>query len=639
MSRKMSKKCASEVFFSKLQQKGQPIPLFLCNNYPKEGKTKRKEEKTIAIKEISEARKKQWLKHKSVQKDSEFTKSAAYKILSTPSLVREARDAPHLLIEACFSVISKERRRVPFFFNSVQRDFIEKLSTQGPTKPYFILKGRQQGFTTLITAIQLSYAIVRSNFSGFTVADREDNAKTIFSDKAKVMLDLLPNILKPHAKLNSSQELYFDKLNSSWRIGVATPNVGRSRTLSFIHFSEIAFYRCPLGEIQMSMQEAATSDALIIYETTANGFNDAKTLWNSGSCHNLFYEWWKTDEYRSSNHEVLKTADKWLSERLKALKERGLDDDQLAWYGNKYNSYIDKNAIKQEYPCSPEEAFIVSGDSIFDKDAIGNYLSNFKENATQGRFEYEKILTPITDGEGKVISYSTTISNIKFVPDRAGFIKIAEEPYIVKADEKIVKKPYVIGADTAGTGEDYFAAKVIDNTTGKCVATLHKQRIDEDLFAEQLYCLGKYYGDALIGIEINYSRHPVNVLLDLGYTNLYSQSFTTNNPFPPQKRYGFMTTYVTRPIIISHLVTVMRENLFLETDRETLNEMCSFIRHSNGKCAGARGSHDDLVIASAIAHYIGQYYRHETEIIDTGSSVFEKSFTHSSPQDYQILEW
>ena len=528
---------------------------------------------------------------------------------------------------------------MPFFFNDVQRDFIGQLSTQGRAKPYFILKGRQQGFTTLITAIQLSHAIVKSNFSGFTVADREDNVKSIFNDKAKVMYELLPKLLKPREKLNSACELYFDRLNSSWRIGVASSNVGRSRTLSFIHFSEIAFYKCGIGELQKSIQEAATEDALVIYETTANGFNDAKSLWDSGACINLFYEWWKTKEYRTNELHYLDTTDKWLAQRLSTLKERGLLPEQLAWYAKKYTSYIDKNAIKQEYPCSPEEAFIVSGDSVFDKDAIGNYLSNFTVKATKGRFKYEKCLVPTVGNNGSLIACEQKITNVEFVPDPTGYISIVEEPFCLQKGGKTYKTPYVSGADTSGTGEDYFAAKVLDNTSGRCVATLHKQRMDEDLFAEQLYCLGKYYNTALIAVEINFSRHPVQVLMELGYENLYSQQGSSKSHGESDARYGFLTTSSSRPVIISNLVSVMREEPTLETDRTTLMEMCSFIRMPSGKCAGARGSHDDLVMASAIAHHVGRFYTHEMEIIDTGSSIFQKSFNLDSPQANQFMEW
>ena len=593
----------------------------------------------ITISQLIEKRKSLWEKEKSSDTDRELTNAIARKILSEEHLRSEVIKKPYLLIECCFCVVDKKRRTVPFFFNEVQRDFIDKIETQGRQKPYFILKGRQQGFTTLITAIQLSFAIVRKNFSGFTIADRDDNTKAIFTDKAKSMYNDLPEILKPKEKFNSVNELFFDKLNSSWRIASATSNVGRSRTLSFIHFSEVAFYKCSISDLQKSIAEAATQDALCIYETTANGFNEAKALWDNGSCHNLFYEWWKTKEYVSCEYEFLDTKDKWLRERLKILEDKGLCREQLAWYAKKYASYIDKNAIKQEYPCSPEEAFIVSGDCVFDKDAISNYLSKFNVKSTQGRFKYEKKLFPIYDDTGQMCECKGRITGIELIDDPNGFISIVEKPFSITKDGITYKKPYVIGADTAGCGEDYFTAKVLDNTNGKCVATLRVQHIDEDLFAEQLYCLGVYYNDAYIGVEINYSRHPVRVLHDLGYTNMYSQRMYTESALSPEKRYGFLTTSSTKPIIISNLVTVMRERIELETDRQTLMELSSFVRGVGGKTGAAKGSHDDLVMASAIAHYIGIDYSHKMEIIDTGEDILTQFYKNPQEQDNKFMEW
>ena len=215
-----------------------------------------------------------------------------------------------------------------------------------------------------------------------------------------------------------------------------------------------------------------------------------------------------------------------------------------------------------------------------------------------------------------------------------------EEPYSIQRKNLTYRKPYVIGADTAGSGEDYFAAKVIDNTSGKCVATLHRQKYDEDLFAEQLYCLGTYYNDAFIGVEINFSQHPANVLHKLGYENQFYQKYS-NQVFTkgPDRRYGFMTTFINKPIMISNLVTIMRENLELETDRETLKELSTYIKLPNGKSGGASGSHDDLVMASAIAHHIAQYYTHKMEIIDTGSDILERLFKSPTPQPNQFMEW
>lgn len=591
------------------------------------------------IAEMVEKRKERWQEGRGVEYDAQLVAVIANTILDSPELVAQVREKPHLLIEACFSLVDKNKRNVPFFFNDVQRDFIEQTEKLGRSKPFFVLKGRQQGFTTIITAIQLSYAIVRKNFAGFTLADRDDNTKAIFIDKAKVMYNALPERLKPHEKLNSVNEMYFDKLNSSWRVASATANVGRSRTLSFIHYSEAAMYKCSLGDLQKSIAEAAIPDALQVYETTANGFNAAKDLWDSGACHNLFYEWWKTKEYISCEYEYLDTCDQWLIDRLAVLKEKGLSREQLTWYAKKYSAYIDKAAIRQEYPCSPEEAFVSSGDCIFDRDDISNYLSTFNVASRLGRFEYKKVFKELKDDYGNVFGVEQRIEDISFIEDKNGFIFIVEEPFCEKKNGAKRVKPYVIGADTAGTGVDYFTAKVIDNTCGKCVATFRKQKIDEDLFAEQLYCLGKYYNDALLGVEINYSRHPVRVLRQLGYENLYMSKKMTTGADVPENYYGFVTSSVTRPIIISNLVSVMRENIRLETDRETLKEMTTFIKRADGKHAASDGAHDDLVMASAIAHYIGIDYEHQIKDVGNEFDALKEFFNTDIDVGGEFIDW
>ncbi len=589
----------------------------------------------ISIKEMVKKRKELWEAENDISKDQALCCAIADKILDTECLREEIKAHPELLIEACFSIVDKKRQTVPFFFNDVQGDFLSKLATLGSSKPYFILKGRQQGFTSLITALMLAYAIVRRNFSGFTLADRDDNTKAIFIDKAKSMYSSLPRRLRPTEKFNSVNELFFDKLNSSWRIASASSNVGRSRTLSFIHYSEAAFFKCPIKDLQKSIGEAATSDAICIFETTANGFNEAKELWDSGACHNLFYEWYKTKEYVSDEYEYLKSGDAWLNSRLRMLKEKGLSKQQLAWYAKKYHSYIDKSSIRQEYPCSPEEAFVSSGDSIFDKEKISSYLSSFNIKSKRGYFTYKINTSPVLLPNGEVVSYKTALTDIAFEECENGYISIVNEP---NENASGYIKPYVIGADTAGTGQDYFSAKVIDNTTSRCVATLHIKNIDEDLFAHQLYCLGKYYNTALIGVETNYSRHPVRVLYSLGYENLYSHA-KKQHFGDTHEAYGFVTSALTRPIIISNLVAIMRENLFLETDRQTLCEMTTFIKRSDGKSAAADGAHDDLVMASAIAHYIAIDYDHRAKTIDTSSGFFKQNFTLPPLQEENYMEW
>ena len=565
----------------------------------------------ITVKDIIAKRKKRWAEKQDIEFDKELVRASVVKILSTPSLQKEILDRPYHLIEIAFYIVDKKRKTVPFFFNEVQKDFLEQLELLGTSKPFFILKGRQQGFTSVITAIQLSYAIVRKNFSGFTMANQSINTLAIFNDKARSVYDRLPAELKPHEKFNSRNELFFDKLNSSWRVATATDQIGRGFTFNFVHFSEVAFYECDLSTLQAGIGEAITSDAIQVYESTANGFNQAKDLWDSGSCHNLFYEWWRSPEYRSTEYEYLETNDAWLLERIKVLKDKGCDKEQITWYCKKYDSYLDKNTIKQEYPITPTEAFISSGDCVFDKEAINNQLSlcSGLKGFKKGYFTYRKEATPISNSVGGIADVEWSIKDIQFIESADGYITLHEAPK-VKTDRNgnpISKCPYVIGGDTAGTGQDYFTAKVIDNTNGKTVATLHKQNIDEDLYAEQIYCLGMHYNEALIGLEINYSRQPIRVLQKkYNYTNLYVRERLDGVSDKALLDYGFVTTAKTKPIIIGELVEFMRNNSWAEGDVPTLKEMTTFVKKDNGKLEAIDGCHDDLVMALAIAHFISK---------------------------------
>ena len=566
----------------------------------------------MGIAEIVEKRKRIWAERHDIEYDKQFVRASARKILTTSALAEEVIKKPYLLIEVAFYIVDKERNTVPFFLNDVQRDFICQLETLGTNKPFYVLKGRQQGFTSVITAIQLSYAIVRKNFSGFTMADRTDNTMAIFNDKARVVYDRLPEELKPSEKFNSRNEMFFDKLNSSWRIATATDQVGRSRTLNFVHFSEVAFYECDLSSLQAGIGEATTAGAIVIYETTANGFNQAKTLWDSGSCHNLFYEWWRTSEYRSQEYEYLDTSDSWLKERLNVLGQMGCDKEQLTWYAKKYASYVDKTLIRQEYPITPEEAFITTGTSVFDSESVNEQIVRYRglQVAKRGWFKYKRKPRIVGDGYQTVES-GWELTDIVFEESETGYITIHSEPRVERDRDGILRKcPYVIGADPAGLGIDYFAAKVIDNTNGKTVATLHKQRMDMDLFSEQLYCIGRYYNDALIAPETNISQVPVRVLRDLGYTNIYMRERVDTMSREVVKAYGFETTRKTKPVIVEGLVQVMRENPDLECDVNTLKELLTFTRREDGTYGAIEGAHDDLVIALAIAHFCGEGYSH-----------------------------
>ena len=68
--------------------------------------------------------------------------------------------------------------------------------------------------------------------------------------------------------------------------------------------------------------------------------------------------------------------------------------------------------------------------------------------------------------------------------------------------------------------------------------------------------------------------------------------------------YGFRTDRQTRPVMIAQLVTEVRDHPENIVDRDTLEEMETFVRNENMKAEAELGAHDDCVMSLAIAHYI-----------------------------------
>ena len=296
---------------------------------------------------LIQKRKEKWEETHSIEHDKKLRQAIANEMLSDKDLRNEITEHPEKLIELVFIVVDKNQRTMPFFLNEVQHEFIETLNKA--IKDFeaglitdislLVLKGRQQGFTTVVTALQLAYSITHKNFQGFTLADKSDNSEAIFQNKAKFPYGQLPEVLKPTEKFNNRRQLLFEKINSSWAVDTATKNVGRSRTVNFFHGSECAFWADGIASVQGALGEAFTKNCIKIWESTANGYNDYQKMWDSGVHINCFYEWWKTREYRVSfrSEEMMQeflhkieTKKDWIWDRLRWLRhDKGLDAEQL----------------------------------------------------------------------------------------------------------------------------------------------------------------------------------------------------------------------------------------------------------------------------------------------------------------------
>ena len=550
---------------------------------------------------LIQKRKDKWNENRSIDYDKEFRKAVANELIKSRELLDEVRKYPEKLIELVFIVVDKDKKTMPFFLNDVQHDFINTLNQakedyeEGKITEIslLVLKGRQQGFTTLITAYQLSCSILNRNFEGYTLADKSDNAEAIFQNKAKFPYGQLPDALKPTEKFNNRKQLLFEKINSSWAVDTATKEVGRSRTVNFFHGSECAFWKDGISPIQGALGEALTKNCIKIYESTANGYNDYQKMWDSGVHINCFYEWWRTNEYRIDFHNEQIKADflhdiekkqGWIWDRLRWLRDiQKLEAEQLYWYFNKYDKYLDKDLIKQEYPCTPHEAFLLSGKNVFDTAVILDRLSRLDKPIKVGYFLYDY------DG--------LNIKNIRWANDKNGYIKIYALPNGPQVTE------YCIGGDTAGEGSDFFTGHVLDARTGHQVAVLRHQ-FDSDQYAKQMYCLGKYYGTALVGIEANFDSYPIMELQRLGYPKQYVRETQDTYTGKTEKRFGFKTTSLTRPTIISRLVETVREHSDTIFDKETLEELLTIVRNEKGRIEAPEGGHDDMMMGLAIAHHI-----------------------------------
>lgn len=232
----------------------------------------------------------------------------------------------------------------------------------------------------------------------------------------------------------------------------------------------------------------------------------------------------------------------------------------------------------------------VLGKTYFNAEKISKRLAEIVKPIKKGYFVYEY------DGDKP--------KGIKFREDPDGFVEIYELP---KKDV-----PYVLAGDTAGDGSDYFTAHVIDNITSKQVAKVKKQ-FDADEYTRQIYCLARYYNNALVGLETNFDTFPIKELLRFGYDKQYvreREDTYTNNIV---KSFGFQTNKKTRPLILSILQQIINENIEWISDKDTLEEMLTFVRNEKGRPEAQEGAHDDLIMALAIVYYIRDQQKNTIE--------------------------
>lgn len=498
-------------------------------------------------------------------------------------------------IERYVKIRDKAGNIIDFIINEPQQrlyDIIKKLKEEKKPIRIVILKARQMGFSTLTESILFKETTTKFNVNTGIIT-HQDEATTNLFNMSKRIYDYLPDEMKPALKNSNAKELIFDNeqgtgLKSKIKCMTAGgKGVGRSDTFNNLHISELAFWPGDKKVTLTGLLQAVPnlSNTIVIIESTANGFEYFKEIWDKAVKGEndfipLFVGWNELREYAMPYTGFELTLD----EKELQIKYN-LTLEQLSWrrWCIKNNCGGDIETFKQEYPINPFEAFISTGSCYFNKEIIINRIKEIENNQPLkvGYFSY-------TFNENK-------ISNINWYDDEKGYIKIYKD----------VEKghPYVLGGDTAGEGSDNFTGLVIDNSSGKQVATLKKE-LDEDEYARQMYCLGMYYNTALIGIENNYSTYPTKKIKEYRYPKIYLREIEDNIAEKIQDKFGFVTNKATRPIILSILKEILRDNVNWINDVEILKEALVFIKNEKGRPEAQLGEHDDLIMGLAITYYI-----------------------------------
>lgn len=520
-------------------------------------------------------------------------------------------------IENFLKIRNKKAKLVPFKYNEAQKIFEAKIAENEKNKKphrYIVLKARQLGISTYSTARMFHDTATREYVNTLIIA-HEDKATQNLFNMSKLYYEELPTALKPMKKYSNEKALVFENptnidddkrenpgLRSKISVATAgTSETGRSGNITNLHVSELAFFPNPKNTMTALLQCVPDEqNTLVVLESTANGvggyFYDMWMQAENGESDftPIFLPWFTDPEY-VRDFETAEAYEEFMkfvnfqhsnasgnivyTEEFLLMKQFDLSYQQLYWrkftIANKCGGDID--VFKQEYPSTPEEAFIASGRPRFELKTVKQYELGCQEPIEVGYLERKDKSNRVT-----------------FTDNEKGYVKIFKQP-----DKS---KSYTIGADVAEglINGDYSVATVLDDNCD--LVCLWRGHIDPDLFGKQLVALGYYYNEAYIAVESNnHGLTTIKSMLNEEYYNMYySKTFDhVNNEVT--KKLGWATNQKTKPIAINKLAEFIREFLISIPSIEVVKELYTYVIDDKGRTNAQQGSHDDCIMSLAIA--------------------------------------
>lgn len=245
----------------------------------------------------------------------------------------------------------------------------------------------------------------------------------------------------------------------------------------------------------------------------------------------------------------------------------------------------DRRKVSQELECN----FLGSGDNVFES----GLLQRIKENL-------------IIEPDGKMMG---------------GAIWIWKEP--------VVGRKYIMGVDVSrGDSEDFTTMQIIDFDEREQVFE-YLGKIPPDVAAEIAYKWATMYNAFIViditgGMGVSTSRK----LQELGYKNLYVDGVDYSNLWKYDSKTLDKIPGINfnskRVQIISAFEEAVRHGFKIHSMR-LFNEMSTFV-YINGRPDHQKGQHDDLIMAIAMAVYVGESSFQQLSKVENQTKVMLESW-------------
>jgi hypothetical protein len=438
--------------------------------------------------------------------------------------------------------------------NRTQMDYARRCS-----KRNIVLKARQVGITTYVAARFFVHTITHPGTLSVQVAHDQESAEQIFRIVHRFAENLPPVFRKGVLRTSRAnvRQIVFPCLDSEYRVETAAdPNAGRGLTIQNLHCSEVARWPRDAAATLASLRAAVPPNGEIVLESTPNGaagcFYDEWIRAHETGYTRHFFPWWWEPTYRrdAKIHEFTDTE-------LELMRKHGLDAQQIAFRREMRANFGSRMA--EEYAEDAESCFMASGDCVFDVEVIDRRMRESRN----------------------VVEQTDNARMLVFFPPITG-------------DNGATPKEYIIGVDPAGGGSngDFACAQVIERSSGMQCAELQGHFTPAEL-ASRVALIGRDYNHALIAVERNNHGYAVlaSLMMHEGYPNIYRQG----------REAGWLTSVATRPRMLENFAATLTNAPFLFSSTRLLEECRTFVRHPDGSSSAANGTHDDLLMAMAVA--------------------------------------